>query len=190
VHLNLLWRTLEKCPTAVLAINITHESLESEEWFNLLHSKLALVENAAGRLIIEITESQLPLDMKETAQAIVRIQTLGCRVALDDFGAGYTSFSNLRDLHVDIVKIDGSFCRSLKDDPRNGEFLQAMQKIASSFNVKTVVEWVEDVETAAQMKDWGFDCLQGDLYGMPMAVLPWAQIDLSDKEKAPNKETG
>jgi len=181
--LELAMDTLEKCPTALLSINITHESLESAEWFELFQSRLKQIENAGERLIIEITESQLPLDMGETAKAIARIQALGCRVALDDFGAGYTSFTNLKDLHVDIVKIDGSFCRSLKDDPRNGEFLQAIQRIAASFNVQTVVEWVEDVEVAAQLRDWGFDCLQGGLYGMPMAFLPWAKIDIEEDKR-------
>ncbi len=188
--LELAMHTLQICPTAVLAINITHESLESEEWFSLLQSKLQLIDNAAERLIVEITESQLPLDMQETAKVISKIQALGCRVALDDFGAGYTSFSNLKDLHVDIVKIDGSFCRSLKDDPRNGEFLQAMQKIASSFEVKTVVEWVEDIDVAAQLTDWGFDCLQGGLHGMPMAILPWAKIDIAEDKSRPSAEAG
>jgi len=182
--LELAMQTLEMCPAAVLAINVTHESLESEEWFNLLHSRLTQIENAAERLIIEITESQLPLNMAETANVISRIQAMGCRVALDDFGAGYTSFANLKDLHVDIVKVDGSFCHSLKDDPRNGEFLQAIQHIAASFNVQTVVEWVEDVEVAAQLKDWGFDCLQGGLYGMPMAFLPWAKIDIEEEKRS------
>ena len=183
-------QTLEMCPTAKLAINITHESLESEEWFELLNSRLMQIENAAERLIIEITESQLPVSMQETAKVISRIQALGCRVALDDFGAGYTSFANLRDLNVDIVKVDGSFCRSLKQDPRNGEFLQAMQRIAATFNVQTVVEWVEDVEVAAQLKDWGFDCLQGGLYGMPMALLPWAKIDIAEDNRQSKAEVG
>ena len=74
-----------------------------------------------------------------------------------------------------MIKIDGSFARNLATDARNGVFLKSMQRLANAFDVKTVVEWVEDVETALQLQDWGFDYLQGSLYGMPLAVLPWEQ---------------
>ncbi|MEM9277539.1 MAG: bifunctional diguanylate cyclase/phosphodiesterase, partial [Pseudomonadota bacterium] len=174
--MNMALNVLERCPEAILSINATHESLENGEWISTLASRFYDVRGLAERLIVELTESHLPGDIEETRKAIRHLQNLGCRVAIDDFGVGYTSFSHLRDLGVDMIKIDGSFVRNLRNDPNNSVFLKSMQQLASAFEVKTVVEWVEDVETAVQLQEWGFDYLQGSLYGMPLAVLPWEEV--------------
>lgn len=181
--------TLKSCPDSVLSINTTHESLENGEWIKRLSDSVKNRKNLANRLIIELTESHLPGDIQETRKAVAFIQELGCRVAIDDFGVGYTSFSHLRDLGVDIIKIDGSFARNLASDSRNSVFLQSMQQLASAFGVKTVVEWVEDVETAVKLQEWGFDYLQGNLYGLPSGVLPWKKKAVKKPAK-PVKKTG
>ncbi|MEM7214913.1 MAG: bifunctional diguanylate cyclase/phosphodiesterase [Pseudomonadota bacterium] len=167
---------LETCPDAVLSINTTHESLENGEWISTLVGRIHETRGVADRLIIELTESHLPGDIAETRKAVRHLQNLGCRVAIDDFGTGYTSFAHLRDLGVDLIKVDGSFVRNLRENPANGVFLKAIQQLASAFDVRTVVEWVEDVETAVELQEWGFDYLQGSLYGMPLAVSPWEQV--------------
>ena len=171
--LDLALETLRNFPDAKISLNITHESLENPEWLSRLASGMQEIENGSQRLLVEITESQIPLDVEETCKSIRMIHDIGCKVAIDDFGAGYTSFAHLRDLGVDYVKIDGSFCRDLKNDDRNGVFLRSIGKLAKTFNVRTVVEWVEDAETAVKLKEWGFDCLQGSLFGMPLPVPPW-----------------
>ncbi len=181
--LQLALETLAKYPTAKISLNITHESSEDPEWISTLASGVQDIECGAQRLIIELTESQLPLDIEETRKFVQLLHDIGCQVAIDDFGAGYTSFANLKDLEVDIVKIDGSFCRGLKLDSRNGAFLKSLQQLASAFDVKTVVEWVEDVETATLMKEWGFDLLQGSAFGMPLAVAPWEKPENKNLEK-------
>ena len=89
---------LETCPEAVLSINTTHESLENGEWITTLTERIKETAGLSERLIIELTESHLPGDIEETRKAIKFIQSLGCRVAIDDFGVGYTSFAHLRDL--------------------------------------------------------------------------------------------
>ncbi|MEM9331053.1 MAG: bifunctional diguanylate cyclase/phosphodiesterase [Pseudomonadota bacterium] len=172
---------LESCPDAVLSINTTHESLENGEWISTLVRRIHDVRGLAERLIVELTESHLPGDIQETHKAVRYLQSFGCRVAIDDFGVGYTSFAHLRDLGVDMIKIDGSFVRNLNQDSKNSVFLKSMQQLASAFNVKTVVEWVEDVETAVQLQEWGFDYLQGSLYGMPLAVLPWERAIVGER---------
>ncbi|MGI9350112.1 MAG: EAL domain-containing protein [Rhizobiaceae bacterium] len=173
---------LEACPEAILSINMTHESLENGEWISTLVKRLHNVRGLAERLIVELTESHLPGDIEETRKAIHHIQNLGCRVAIDDFGVGYTSFAHLRDLGVDMVKIDGSFVKNLRKDPRNCVFLRSMQRLADAFDVRTVVEWVEDVEAAVELEAMGFDYLQGSLYGMPLAVLPWTKQEVENTD--------
>ena len=172
-----------------MSLNITHESTENPEWLSALASGVQDIENGAQRLIIELTESQLPMNIEETRKFVQLIHDIGCQVAIDDFGAGYTSFANLKDLEVDIVKIDGSFCRDLKRDSRNRVFLRSLQQLASVFGVKTIVEWVEDVETATLMKEWGFDYLQGSVFGMPLAVAPWEKcVDDQTFDENPDLE--
>ena len=170
------------------SLNITHETTEDSQWLSTLASRLSDIAGGAERLIVEITESQIPADIEETAKFVQLVHDIGCKVAIDDFGAGYTSFANLKNLNVDLVKVDGSFCRDLKQDPRNGIFLQTLQNLATAFEVQTVVEWVEDAETAALMKEWGFDYLQGNCFGMPLAVAPWDRNPVvSDDEDTTEK---
>lgn len=176
--------TLEECPDAVLSVNVTHDSIADGAWTSLLRDRLEQVKDMAPRLIVELTESQIVSNMEETALAVASMQELGCRVAIDDFGAGYTSFSHLQKLNIDIIKIDGSFCRDMADDHKTRAFLEAMQWLSSRSSVETVVEWVEDVDQAAQLKEWGYTYLQGSLFGMPLAILPWERKrELSQKKK-------
>ena len=86
-------------------------------------------------------------------------------MAIDDFGAGFTSFTNLKALPVDIIKIDGGFASNLFEDEKDGIFVKSLIEIARAFNAKIVVEWVEDWLTADMLAGWGVDYLQGHLFG-------------------------
>jgi len=168
-------QTLQAHPDAHLSINVNHDTLESGNWLNTLHSELAKQPNLASRLIVELTESHLPRDINGTKNAAKEIKQLGCKLALDDFGAGYSSFSHIRDLEFDLLKIDGSFARDLASNPANEIFLKSASNLAASFGMKTIVEWVEDIDTAVKLKEWGHDYFQGSLYGMPLSVVPWVK---------------
>jgi EAL domain-containing protein (putative c-di-GMP-specific phosphodiesterase class I) len=89
-------------------------------------------------------------------------------VALDDFGAGYTSFKNLKLLDVDMVKIDGTFVENLRRDPSDRVFIKTMAELAQTFGLETVAEWVGDDETAAILASCGITYLQGYHFGMPV----------------------
>ncbi|MDJ0613910.1 MAG: bifunctional diguanylate cyclase/phosphodiesterase [Rhizobiaceae bacterium] len=164
---------LEQCTDAVVSVNVTYDSIADGSWTSTLRERLLLVPDIAPRLIVEITESQIVSNMEETVAAIASMQEMGCRVAIDDFGAGYTSFSHLKDLNVDIIKIDGSFSREMVDNKKTRSFLEAMQWLSNRSSVETVIEWVEDADQAAQFKEWGYTYLQGELFGMPLPILPW-----------------
>ena len=102
------------------------------------------------------------------------MKDLGCRIAIDDFGAGYTSFRNLRKLGVDIVKIDGSFVQNLRRSEDDRAFVQTLIDLARRLGLETVAEWVQDEELAAILADWGCDYLQGALVGLATVERPWA----------------
>jgi EAL domain-containing protein (putative c-di-GMP-specific phosphodiesterase class I) len=118
-----------------------------------------------ARLIVEITESAAVRDVEATRGFVGRVKALGCRVAIDDFGAGYTSFRNLRRLGVDIVKIDGSFVANLERAPDDRLFVRALVDLVRALGLKTVAEWVQTESAAMTLAGWGCDYLQGSLVG-------------------------
>lgn len=187
--LQLGMQTLASAPKSVLSINVTHDSLECSNWLTELRHALECTTGIAERLIVELTESHLPKDIAGTTEAIREIQQLGCRVAIDDFGAGYTSFVHLRDLGVDLVKIDGSYAKDLVGGPENGVFLSAVRDMTRSFGIKTVVEWVEDIDTAVKLREMGHDYLQGSLYGMPLTVSPWEKSAGTTKKQIAERQS-
>ena len=102
------------------------------------------------------------------------MKNFGSRIAIDDFGAGYTSFRNLRKLGVDIVKIDGAFVQNIARSADDRAFVQTLIDLARRLNIKTVVEWVQDEEAAVMLREWGCDYIQGRLIGLASPQRPWS----------------
>jgi len=94
-----------------------------------------------------------------------RLKGFGCRIALDDFGAGYTSFRNMRRLGVDLIKIDGGFVKDLAASADDQAFVRTLINLAKQVGLSTVAEWVQDERAAAMLTAWGCDYLQGALIG-------------------------
>ena len=111
--------------------------------------------SAAERLIIEITETAAIQDIDDTRGFVTRVKDLGCRIAIDDFGAGYTSFRNLRKLGVDIVKIDGAFVQNIVKSDDDRAFVHTLIDLARRLGLKTVAEWVQDEAAAAMLAGLG-----------------------------------
>ncbi len=104
-------------------------------------------------------------DVEATVRAVGVIRSLGAKVAMDDFGAGHTSFKNLRRCEFDLVKIDGAFIQNLARSSDDRFFVRTLIDLARHIGIPTVAEWVEDEETATILRDWGVDYLQGDYFG-------------------------
>ena len=98
---------------------------------------------------------------------------MGCRVAIDDFGAGYTSFRNLQMLRLDTVKIDGAYVVGLASSPENQIFVRTLVDLAKSFNLKTTAEWVGSEEEAMLLESFGVDSFQGYHFGEPVLKPEW-----------------
>jgi EAL domain-containing protein (putative c-di-GMP-specific phosphodiesterase class I) len=103
------------------------------------------------------------------------LKELGCRVALDDFGAGYTSFRSLRQLGVDMVKIDGSFIQNLGTDAEDEMFVRTLIDLARNFGVVTVGEWVGDEKTVQLLENAGVSYMQGYFFGRPELHKAWSE---------------
>ena len=100
-----------------------------------------------------------------TAGIFAKMKALGVKVAMDDFGAGHTSFRNLRGLGVDVVKIDGAFVQNIARSVDDRFFVRTLVDLARHLNIETVAEWVEDDEAMRILTEWGIDYLQGHHFG-------------------------
>lgn len=156
----------------ILSFNLSVETIQDSAWLESFESRLDGHPEWAGRLIVEITETALIRSVEPVRAFVKRLRDLGCRVALDDFGAGYTSFRNLKLLPVDIVKIDGSFIRDLGRRPEDRIFVETLIGLARHFDLETVAEMVEDPEAADHLTALGVDYLQGFHIGRPERYQP------------------
>ncbi len=167
-----------------LSLNVSSLTASDHEWVVTLHRLTGGSKEITNRLTIEITETSVIHDLDQTVAFVDTLRELGCRVAIDDFGAGYTSFKNLKTLNVDMVKIDGEFVKDLSHDATGKVFIKTMVEIADTFGMETVAEWVSDEETARFLADAGITYLQGFLYGQPLTVKEFEARQLAGKQPA------
>ena len=159
-------------PGERLSINLSPLTLDSPDWLATLASYVGQRADIAPRLIIEITETVAIRDPEGARRKMDAMKALGVAIAIDDFGAGHTSFKHLRNFPVDMVKIDGAFVQNLSRNPDDGFFVRTLIDLAHHLGLSTVAEWVEDEETAHQLASWGVDYLQGDHCGVPLIAEP------------------
>jgi diguanylate cyclase (GGDEF)-like protein len=159
---------LKENPSLSLAINVSSLSTTDHEWLVSLHSLTGGRKELIQRLAVEITETAAIEDLDQTMSFVDALKELGCSVAIDDFGAGYTSFRNLKFLAVDMVKIDGSFVKNMTRDRVDRVFIETLVNLARTFNIETVAEWVGDEETAKALTEMGVTYLQGFHFGEPL----------------------
>ncbi|RMC34294.1 EAL domain-containing protein [Paracoccus alkanivorans] len=173
LSLSLGLQALAETPTLRLAVNMSARSIGYPKWKRILREGIRSDPHLGERLILEVTESsamELPEQVNEFMQ---EIQRHGVSLALDDFGAGYTSFRYLRDFCFDMIKIDGQFIRRIAEHPDNQVLTRALQSIAHHFDMFTVAESVETADDAAFLIEMGIDCLQGYYFGAPTITPPW-----------------
>ena len=116
---------------------------------------------------MEITESVALHDLDNTRRFIDQVRGCGVKIALDDFGAGYTSFSYLKELPADVMKIDGSFIVDMNANPANITIVEAIVALASSLGMRTIAEWAEDQATVQTLVELGVDYVQGYAVARP-----------------------
>jgi EAL domain-containing protein (putative c-di-GMP-specific phosphodiesterase class I) len=164
---------LKKYRGARLSLNVSGMTASDRPTLEAFVAYLENHTDVAPRLIVELTETAALLDIEESMRFVSRIRALGAQVAIDDFGAGYTSFRNLQALKVDMVKIDGSFVKGMADNRDNQIFVRTLVDLAKNFNLATVAEWVADPREADILRAFGVDYLQGFLFSKPEIREPW-----------------
>ncbi|MDB5848638.1 MAG: diguanylate cyclase [Rhodoferax sp.] len=153
--------------TRFVCMNLSGASLNDEKFMEDVFAMLAQNIHIAGHLCLEITESVALHDLENTRRFIDKVRSFGAKVALDDFGAGYTSFSYLKVLSADLLKIDGSFIVNMNSHPANVAIVEAIVSLARNLGMKTIAEWAEDSATVQTLAEIGVDYVQGYAVARP-----------------------
>ncbi len=152
---------------AALSINLSGHAVDDKLLFPLFERLLDESKVNPKHLIFELTETAAVADIIQAKRLMDHLTELGCRFSLDDFGTGFASFRYMRELPVDIVKIDGSFITNLAENPDDQLFVKALVDVARGMGKKTIAEFVENAETLALLHTFGVDYAQGYYIGKP-----------------------
>ncbi len=163
-----------------LEVNVSGKSMGDLAIPELVEREIALTGIDPSRLVFEITETAAIANMEQARAFAERLTRLGCRFALDDFGAGFSSFYYLKYLPLDYLKIDGDFIRSLTSSVTDQLVVKSMVDIARGMGMKTIAEFVEAEETVAMLREKGVDYSQGYFHGAPRPVaIEFARLEVS-----------
>ena len=153
-----------------LTVNLSGHAFTDPDLLNHIRQVIHNNKLNPKQIIFEMTETAAVTDFDSVLALMKAINSIGCLFALDDFGTGFSSFSYLRQLPFEYIKIDGSFIRNLRTRPDDQVLVKAIAEIAVAFNKKTIAEQVEDAETLAYLKEIGIDYSQGFYTGRPLEI--------------------
>lgn len=160
-------------PAMRYSINLSGQSLTDDSVYRLIIDCLALTGLDPAAVTFEITESVAICDMVAAETFLTKLRRLGCKTALDDFGSGFSSFTYLKNLPVDYVKIDGSFVKNLAANPVDRAMIKSINEIAHVLGKETVAEFVESEAILQFLRMQGVDYAQGYFFGRPeLIVMP------------------
>lgn len=162
---------LQRRPQARISVNVGADTIDSPGWMNTLMQFTNDQPDIAFRLIVEVTEDPGVLGHPDCPIFLQTLQGMGICLALDDFGAGATGFSEFRKHRFDIVKIDGSFGDGLHRNRDAQVLVSALLQISQHFEMMTVIEYIDNPADAAVATKLGLDCMQGFLFGRPDLCL-------------------
>ncbi len=169
---NILNSHTKACVPISLNINLSTHSFLNPALVPLVQRKIQQTGINPERITFEITETAAIDNFEKSQEMVNQLRELGCRFALDDFGAGFNSFSYLKHFVVDCLKIDGAFITNLTNSPIDQTLVRAMIEIAKTLNKTTVAEFVTDQETFDLLKEYGIDYIQGYYSGKPQQSIP------------------
>ena len=168
-HFSRLHDTGQKLGTC--AINLSGASIEDEGLADFILARITEYAVPAHKLCFEITETVAVRNLLKVVHVIERLRRAGCLIALDDFGAGMSSFGYLKNLPVDMIKIDGSFIRDLETDPMSRTIVSAIAQIGHQRGLKVVAEWVSSQHLSDALRSLGVDYGQGFALHRPERVV-------------------
>lgn len=162
-------------------MNLSGKDLGDAELLDFIKTKIKETGADPRGLMFEITETAAIGDLEKATKFVRSLKDMGCNFSLDDFGVGFTSFTYLKEMQVDFIKIDGSFIRKLNESPNDQVFVKAITDLAKGLRIRSIAEFVENETTLELLKSFGVDFAQGYLVGKPSPELLGGAV-------TPNKE--
>lgn len=153
-----------------VAINLSAQAFSDERLLPLIQEKLLQFNVKPQQIIFEVTESASLSNLAATQQMISKLMELGCEFSIDDFGTGFSTFSYLKQLPANCVKVDGSFVKDMVENPIDRALVGAICEVAKALNKTTVAEFVEDEATLVELQKMGVDYLQGYHISRPQNI--------------------
>jgi diguanylate cyclase (GGDEF)-like protein len=167
-----------KAQRAEFSINLSGQSLGDDDFLEFIEQEIDSSNLSASSLCFEITESAAVSNFENAQSFIDHLKQKGCKISLDDFGAGLSSFAYLKNFAVDTLKIDGGFIRDIADNRISESMVAAITQVAKVMKLKTVAEYVETKASLTLIEQLGVDFAQGHYIGKPI-TLDSALSDLS-----------
>jgi diguanylate cyclase (GGDEF)-like protein/PAS domain S-box-containing protein/excisionase family DNA binding protein len=166
-------------------VNLSRSSIADAHWVRRFLRMLSTANVDHRRLVFEITETDAMADVDVTQQFIGELRQLGCRFALDDFGAGFSSFYYVKRFDVDYLKIDGGFVQELERDEAAKLFVRALCDVAKGLDKQVIAEWVESAQALEILSRMGAQYAQGNLFAVPRPLIPEAsEIEADEARRA------
>jgi len=162
------------------SINLSGLSVGRQDMYDLIEQEIREGGVDPGRLTFEITETAACEQINTAMEFFQKIRQLGCLVSLDDFGVGFSSFSYLKHLRADILKIDGSFIRDIHNSSADQLFVKALVDVARGMGMRTVAEFVENEQVFERVRGLGVDYVQGYYLGKPQSTLQPVNIEADE----------
>jgi diguanylate cyclase (GGDEF)-like protein/PAS domain S-box-containing protein len=153
------------------SINLSGLSVGRQDMYELIEREVRESGIEPTRITFEITETAACEQLNNALEFIQKVRQLGCQVSLDDFGVGFSSFSYLKHLHADILKIDGSFIRDIHNNNADQLFVKALVDVARGMGMRTIAEFVENEQVYQRVRSLGVDYVQGYYIGKPQTQL-------------------
>ena len=170
-----------------VAINLSAQAFTDDRLLDFIKEKLEQYQIEPSRVIFELTESASLSNITGTQRMVVSLNELGCGFSIDDFGTGFSTFSYLKQIPAQSVKIDGSFVKDMDTDPTDAALVKAIHETAIALNKKTVAEFVENEEILNKLIELGIDYAQGYYIGKPMNIETLCRADNKISLKEGNK---
>jgi diguanylate cyclase (GGDEF)-like protein/PAS domain S-box-containing protein len=170
-----------------LAINLSGSSLSEDRFLEFVVDELKKQQLPEGAICFEITETAAISNLSQVVHFMKALKKLGCKFSLDDFGSGLSSFSYLKNLPVDYLKIDGHFIRNVAEDIVDESMVRAIHQVGHAMGIKTIAERVENQEVLEKLGELGIEYAQGFYIARPAPVstfAPWAEDDEPSKLSA------
>ena len=158
------------------SVNISYEDIESNDFLDFIKSMIKKY-NISDRVIFEILEDESIKNYQCLILFVDEVKALGCKVAIDDFGSGYSNFEYLLKMNVDYLKIDASLIKNVATDENSYKITKTIIEFAKNLNLKTIAEYVENEEIFNIVRDLGADYSQGYFFSEPIAVPSVIEFD-------------